>query len=289
MSSSKNSQFAPPLPDQKCTYEQLEWYLRHKHDLPAGEREKYKYLIDNFKECWEIWNRVRWDAAMKSRGVLELKKYLGNDFIPYFDSSWALANEWNNKKRTSKKLVEDFYQHTPHYMYNSTVFFESGDRINFHDHLLKLIDEYNITSAVDYGCGVGNDGLMMVEKGIKVSFVDFLSPTLEFLKWRLQDRSIKPDLYSVHELRQEKPGVIDADMFWSIDVIEHMLDQTEIFKYIPTSTKLAVYYTDDDEEAGTRHPFHFKINHKLLSKMFSDLGFRRIPNDLLVVWYRENF
>jgi len=78
-------------------------------------------------------------------------------------------------------------------------------------------------------------------------------------------------------------------MFWSIDVIEHMLDQTEIFKYIPTSTKLAVYYTDDDEEAGTRHPFHFKINHKLLSKMFSDLGFRRIPNDLLVVWYRENF
>lgn len=270
-----------------CTEENLKAYLKNKSAFTPEEQTQLKYCIDNFSDCWKIWNKVRWDAAMDSEGVQELKEYLGDQFIPYYDSSWGLAEEWYSEKRDTKESVEQFYKNTKQYIYNSLIFYNSGDRDDFHKFFTDLKKKYNIISVIDYGCGVGNDGLKMLEEGVKVVFSDFGSPTLDFLKWRLVHRGYSQENYKVVEVDNTVSEKISAEMFWSIDVIEHMLDPLEIFKFISNETRLAVYYTDSDEKDGGRHPFHFKINENLLANEFIKRGYELIEHPVLHIWLKS--
>ena len=283
MSSSKNSQFAPPLPDQKCTYEQLEWYLRHKHDLPASDREKYKYLIDNFKECWEIWNRVRWDAAMKNGGMDEVKKYYGKEFQPYYDSSWELAKRWNDEQPRTKEEIDEFYKHANEYVYNLMVWFQSGDRTSFKKVIDRLISDYSIKSVIDYGCGVGNDGLYFLSKKLETYFIDYDCPASSFLRWRLREKNIASRFFDVETL-QKFP---EADMFWAIDVLEHMMDPLEVVRKVSSKCKIFAHRSRFNDSAGGRHPCHLNFEQHKLSEALRDIGFYNKSCDDLSIWVRD--
>ena len=40
-------------------------------------------------------------------------------------------------------------------------------------------------AVLDYGCGIGADGLLLLEAGYRVEFADFDNPSIEYLRWRL--------------------------------------------------------------------------------------------------------
>lgn len=283
MSSPKNSQSAPQLPDQTCTYEQLQWYLRHKHSLPHQEKEKYKYLIDNFKECWEIWNRVRWDAAMASGGMVEVKKYYGKKFKPYYDSSWDLAKRWNEAQPKTKEEIDEFYKHADEYVYNLMVWFKSGDRTDFRGTIDRLISDHNIKSVIDYGCGVGNDGLYFISKEVKTYFIDYDCPASTFLKWRLKQRDIPSCFLSVDDIEMFP----EADMFWAIDVLEHMIDPLEVVRKISPRCKIFAHRSKFNDNAGGRHPCHLSFEQQKLSEALRAAGFLHDSGDGLSVWVRD--
>jgi len=281
----KNQKLASP-DVSLCTEENLQRFLKQRNSFTVDQQQKLKDQIDNSSKCWQMWNKVRWDAAMNSQGVQELKEYLGKKFIPYYDSSWGLAEEWNALERKSKELVEDFYRKTSDYMYNSIIFYNSGDRDDLHSSFNTLKEHYQIATVIDYGCGTGNDGLKMIEGGTKVIFVDFQSPTFEFLQWRLARRGISSDMYELIDLDAAKNRQISADLFWSVDVIEHMYNPLDIFLFINKKTKFAAHFTDADDTAGGRHPFHFKINKALLKNEFKNRNFIELDYPLLNVWKR---
>lgn len=270
----------------QCNYDNLYSLLVHKSDLTDSQKSELRGLINKIDDCWKIWNKVRWDKAMNKKGVLELKEYLGNEFIPYYDSSWALAREWNSRNRNTKSLVEEFYINTKNYMYNSIIFFESGDRADLRTIFTQLIEKYKIKSVIDYGCGVGNDGLNMIGMVQKVTFVDFNSPSQDFLKWRLKNRNINPEKYEVVNVNSQLPKK-PSEMFWSIDVIEHMKNPLDIFKWINNETKLVAYYTDTDDKAGGRHPFHFKIDKDSLNREFIKRNYVKKPHPFLNIWVKS--
>jgi len=75
------------------------------------------------------------------------------------------------------------------------------------------------TRVLDYGCGIGSDGLMLLEAGYRVEFADFDNPSAEYLRWRLRHRGLDAP---VHDIDRGVPGGYDAA--YAFDVIEHVPD-----------------------------------------------------------------
>src|SRR5688572_1621620 len=90
--------------------EQLTTYLETQHKLTPEEIKAYRDHLAVCRDCWLVWNQVRWNAAQKGQSYQELKEYLGPSFQEYFDSSWALANEWNAKQPSTPQEVSEFYK-----------------------------------------------------------------------------------------------------------------------------------------------------------------------------------
>src|SRR5438132_3672549 len=72
--------------------------------------------------------------------------------------------------------------------------------------------------VLDYGCGIGSDGLMLLEAGYRVEFAEFDNPSAAYLRWRLERRSVDAP---IHDLDGgHVPGGFDAA--YAFDVIEHV-------------------------------------------------------------------
>ena len=72
---------------------------------------------------------------------------------------------------------------------------------------------------LDYGCGIGSDGLRFLETGYRVDFADFANPSVEYLRWRLARRGVEAMVYDVE---RDKPA--GFELAYCFDVIEHVDD-----------------------------------------------------------------
>jgi len=271
------------------SYAELESLLKNKKQLiHTNQYKNTKAHIDECNFCWNLWNRVRWNKAMENNGTQELEEFFGENFIPYFDSSWALANQWYKQNPETEGAVKNFYKTTPYYIYNSFIFHKSGDRISKIDSLMKIIKKHKVQSVLDYGCGIGLDGLEMISLGLDVHFVDYDSPSIKFLKYKLKKDGAKKlinQVYDVEEIFKNPPKV---DLIWSIDVLEHMLDPMKIFEVFTDKTKIFIFYIDSAEQNGGRHPFHFEVDYQEIEKTLKKLGFKKENHNTFQVWIKEN-
>lgn len=262
------------------------------HSISDQTRVIYKDHINACQVCWSLWNKARWDRAMKTKGVKELHGFLGKSFSTYYDSSWALAKEWNGERRVTKENIETFYQKTSNYLYNLVLFYESGDRKNFKPLFHKLARNKQLKTVLDYGCGVGSDSLDLVEAGFRVLSTDFESPSLDFLRWRLGKRGIGEDrclVIPVEELASRRDECLQADVFWGVDVLEHMFDPFEVLQLISSDIKVFAYYVDSDDKANGRHPFHFKFPVAAFEERLRMWNLKPSPedDDTISIWTRE--
>jgi SAM-dependent methyltransferase len=110
-----------------------------------------------------------------------------------------------------------FYRTSQAYLYNLTAFAMSGTKLPYLDALTRLVAPG--ARVLDHGCGIGSDGLMLLEAGYRVEFADFDNPSTEYLRWRLEQRSLQAP---IHDLDRGVPSGFDAA--YAFDVIEHVPD-----------------------------------------------------------------
>lgn len=276
------SKISPPA--THYTYEDMRSYLRQRQ---VGEHlldfKVMKRHWDTCRDCWSLWNKARWDEASTKRGMKELKEYLGYGFVDYFDSSWALVSEWESKKPETGDEVAAFYKHTSSYLYNLTIWYESGERYDFTSYFDHFAKKYNIKSYIDYGCGIGNDGLYLLETGQQVTFIDFDCPSTDFLKWRLKKRKLHASVLDVEKVKKFP----SADALIAIDVLEHMVNPLEVVEKLSDQTRLFVHLSQFNNRANGRHPFHFSFDEIRLNNLLKSRGFVQIPDKLLSIWVKK--
>ena len=148
------------------------------------------------------------------REEAELRSYLGDDFRldrlqhyqDHLDAEFAdIGHE------------DTFYLTSKAYLYNLTAFAMTGTKLPYLRELTALVPPG--ARLLDYGCGIGSDGLLLLEAGYRVEFADFDNPSVEYLRWRLERRGLDAP---VHDLKQGVPGGFDAA--YAFDVIEHVPD-----------------------------------------------------------------
>ena len=168
-----------------------------------AERWYYQRLAPRFLDAWE-----------GERDLEELRAYLGED---YDQAKLVHSSRMVDEEAAAAGDEAGFYRTSELYLYDLTRFAMSGTKGPYRQVLCSLLTPR--ARVLDYGCGIGSDGLRLLDAGYRVSFADFESPSTRYLRWRLSRRNLEAE---VHDLDAHVPGGFDAA--FSFDVIEHVDD-----------------------------------------------------------------
>lgn len=144
----------------------------------------------------------------------ELREYLGGEF------DLAKLQQYQRTLDSEYDEVGDedrFYRVSQGYLYNLTAFAMTGTKLPYLRELTRRVAPG--ARILEYGCGIGSDGLMLLEAGYRVEFADFDNPSTRYLRWRLERRGLQAP---VHDLDREVPAGFEAA--FAFDVIEHVPD-----------------------------------------------------------------
>jgi SAM-dependent methyltransferase len=149
------------------------------------------------------------------RELDELRTYLGPRFDPH---QLAVHAEAVDEELHRIGDEQRFYRTSEAYLYDLTWFAMSGIKHPY----LRLLTRFMPpgSSLLDYGCGIGSDGLWLLESGYRVAFADFDNPSTRYLRWRLAQRGLSAPVYDVES--DSIPA--GFDLVYCFDVIEHVED-----------------------------------------------------------------
>jgi SAM-dependent methyltransferase len=177
----------------------------------------------------------------------ELREYLGDEF------------ELRRLQRHRLEVEEEFarlgdakqlYRSSRAYPYDLTVFAMSGTKDPYLNTLTRAVAPP--ARVLDYGCGIGSDGMLLLEAGYEVEFADFASPSAEYLRWRLKRRGLSAP---IHDLDAAPPGG-GFDVAFAFDVIEHVPDPIAFLGELESRARLVlVNFLEDDE-----NPLHEELD-----------------------------
>jgi len=164
------------------------------------------------------------------REASELREYLGDRYDHGLLQRYqdTLADEFD---RCGDEQA--FYRTSQGYLYNLTAFAMTGTKLPYLRTLTRLVPPR--TRLLDYGCGVGSDGLLLLEAGYRVEFADFDNPSVQYLRWRLARRGLEAP---IHDLDRRVPGGFDAA--YAFDVIEHVPDPYEFLGEMEARARLVI-------------------------------------------------
>lgn len=178
------------------------------------------------------------------REEAELRAYLGDGYqhqrLQQYDLQ--LEEEFGTFDDEAR-----FYRSSESYLYNLTAFAMTGTKLPYLRELMRRVPPGS--RLLDYGCGIGSDGLVLLEAGYRVEFADFANPSVEYLRWRLARRGIQAP---VHDLDRTAPGGFDAA--YSFDVIEHVPDPYRFLDELEGRARLVlVNFLDPEFEDTALH------------------------------------
>jgi 2-polyprenyl-3-methyl-5-hydroxy-6-metoxy-1,4-benzoquinol methylase len=172
-----------------------------------------------------------------AREQAELQEYLGDQF--------ELERLWHYQEQLDAEFAAApdegaFYRGSVGYLYNLTAFAMTGTKLPYLQELTRHVPPGS--RLLDYGCGIGSDGLMLIAAGYRVEFADFRNPSTEYLRWRLARRSLSAP---IHDLDDDVPGGYDAA--YAFDVIEHVRDP---FPLLHGRSHLVIYEPRPNTRGG---------------------------------------
>ena len=199
----------------------------------------------------------------------ELRDYLGDAY----DHERLVAYEQQLEREL--ELVGDeqrLYRTSEAYLYNLTAFAMTATKRPYLEALVRLAPPP--ARALDYGCGIGSDGLALLDLGYAVEFADFANPSTRYLAWRLRNRGLSAP---IHDLDAAPPPG-GFDVAFAFDVIEHAEDPFELLARLEALAELVIVNflepaADDSalhhslpiaallEHAGARGLRHYRRHH----------------------------
>ncbi|MBA2504440.1 MAG: class I SAM-dependent methyltransferase [Thermoleophilaceae bacterium] len=178
----------------------------------------------------------------------ELREYLGDS---YDRSRLERYGEQLDEEFERVGDEQSFYRSSEGYLYNLTAFAMTRTKEPY----LKLLTETVAPPArlLDYGCGIGSDGLVLLEEGYRVEFADFDNPSTRYLRWRLDRRGVEAPIYDL-DIGRPPTGF---DLAFALDVIEHVEDPLAFLSELEERADLVLVNFLEDEPCDT--PLHRKL------------------------------
>lgn len=233
--------------------------------LPPAAHQRVREHLDHCERCWQAWNRHRWDAARPSPLYAQLAEFLGADFQPYYDSSRALAAEWDLADPRTGDEIAQFFRSSTSYLYNLAIWEASGNRPDYLHHALPELRRRGVRRVLDYGCGIGSDMIALRHNGFKVTGCDFRSPSTAFLHWR-----------STETIPVVEPGELSSiptpNTLWVIDTLDHLTDIVTSLGEVLAVVDLVVCENLTAQRGHGSQRFHFRRPFPEIAEVFAYYG-----------------
>ena len=165
------------------------------------------------------------------REAAELREYLGDEY------DQARLERYEEQLEAELDEVGDeqaLYRSSEAYLYNLTAFAMTGTKLPYLGDLTALVSPG--ARVLDYGCGIGSDGLLLLELGYRVEFADFDNPSTRYLRWRLERRRLSA---AVHDLDAGGPPP-GFDLAFAFDVIEHAPNALEFLEAMEAAARVVL-------------------------------------------------
>jgi len=179
------------------------------------------------------------------RELAELRAYLGEAFDERLLHGHVAALE---RELAAVGDEASLYRTSQIYLYDLTAFAMTATKAPY----LRLLARRCPPPArvLDLGCGIGSDGLALLEAGYEVHFADFANPSTRYLRWRLEHRGLRAP---VHDLDQG-PLPAGFDLAYAFDVIEHVPDPDAFLDAMERSARrVLVNLLEPEPEETTLH------------------------------------
>jgi GT2 family glycosyltransferase/SAM-dependent methyltransferase len=181
---------------------------------------------------------IGWDRALD---LEELRAYLGDAF-----ALESLQGHTQLVEQEAARIgdADRFYASSQAYLYDLTAFAMAGTKLPYHAVLRSLVPSG--ARLLDYGCGIGADGLRLLKRGYRVEFVDFENPSLAYLRWRLARRGLSAPVHALDGAEgppQGPPpaGPLDGyDLAYAFDVLEHVEDPWRLLAALESRARLVL-------------------------------------------------
>jgi len=182
--------------------------------------------------------------------LAELKEYLGDAYDHRRLERWE---ELVEEELASVGDEATLYRSSEAYLYDLTVFAMSGTKLPY----LAMLERNLEPGAriLDYGCGIGADGLRLLERGYEVAFADFDNPSTRYLRWRLDRRGIGAPVYDLE--RDTIPRGFDAA--FAFDVIEHVDDPVALLTRMESHARLVAVNLLESLPEERENPLHREL------------------------------
>lgn len=204
--------------------------------------------------------RLEFDPA---REEAELRAYLGDDYD--HDRLQRYQAQLDAEFQTCLD-EQRFYRGSRAYLYNLTAFAMTATKLPYLRELTRHVPPGS--RVLDYGCGIGSDGLVLLEAGYRVEFADFDNPSAAYLHWRLERRGLDAP---VHDLDDHVPGGFDAA--YAFDVIEHVPDALAFVGELERRAQLVevnlLESEPDDQRLHHELPFRRLFDHVARRRLVS--------------------
>ena len=169
---------------------------------------------------------LRHDPA---REEAELRAYLGDAY----DHNRLVR--WQEQLEDEARAIGDeqrLYRESEAYLYNLTAFAMTGTKLPYLRELLRAVPPP--ARILDVGCGIGSDGLMLLEAGYRVEFADFDNPSTRYLRARLERRGL---VARIHDL-DAGPLPTGFDAAYAFDVLEHVEEPLKLLDAMERAARL---------------------------------------------------
>lgn len=179
----------------------------------------------------------------------ELKAYLGSSYDEARLRNYAA--QVDEERAAHPGDDASFYRVSSAYLYDLTAFAMTGTKLPYLDALVEAVPVP--ARLIDWGCGIGSDGLALMAAGYEVAFADFANPSTDYLRWRLERRDTAARVFDFD--RDEVPGGFDAA--YAFDVLEHVDDPWEMLRAMEDRAPLVVVNVLEPDEHDT--PLHREL------------------------------
>jgi len=171
----------------------------------------------------------------------ELREYLGEAY-----SEERLRGYARLVDAELARIGDDqrLYRVSEAYLYDLTAFAMTGTK----DLYLAWVPPPPL-KVLDFGCGIGSDGLRLLEAGYDVTFADFDNPSTRYLRWRLEQRGLEAPVVDVDRGLPDGP----FDLAYAFDVLEHVEDPFAALRELEQRARLVLVNFLEGSEPGGIH------------------------------------